>query len=156
MDHYLSLEKKGEYYYIALCPFHDDRHPSLREWILRKDYTIASVVGDPGGMSSALYTGEEWSAVLMKQSVFVRDICPPPFPHLMRDPQSYRPDKQQTPPTDEMNERYRQTLLPYDPGMDFLGETYAANEVGIAPTRLKPGNLPAAGLFFRSVMRQES
>ena len=32
-----------------------------------------------------------------------------------------------------MNERYRQTLLPYDPGMEELRETYAAFEVGIAP-----------------------
>ena len=29
VDHYLSLEKKGNVY-MALCPFHDDRHPSLR------------------------------------------------------------------------------------------------------------------------------
>ena len=36
-------------------------------------------------------------------------------------------------PTVEMNERYRQTLLPYDPGMEELRETYAAFEVGIAP-----------------------
>ncbi|MFR8359185.1 MAG: toprim domain-containing protein [Parabacteroides sp.] len=36
-------------------------------------------------------------------------------------------------PTVEMNERYGQTLLPYDPGMEELRETYAAFEVGIAP-----------------------
>ena len=57
-----------------------------------------------------------------------------PVPALDAGSQKHRPDKQQTPaPTVEMNERYRQTLLPYDPGMEELRETYAAFEVGIAP-----------------------
>ena len=52
-------------------------------------------------------------------------------------------------PTVEMNERYRQTLLPYDPGMEELRRPMLLLRWGLLRLScLKPGNLPAAGSVF--------
>ena len=117
---------------MALCPFHDDRHPSLRVDPEKGLYHCFSC--GAGGDVFPLCTGEGGGAVFGEAVRLCADICHLPVPALDAGSQKHRPDKQQTPaPTVEMNERYRQTLLPYDPGMEELRETYAAFEVGIAP-----------------------
>ena len=130
VDHYLSLEKKGNVY-MALCPFHDDRHPSLR---VDPEKGLYHCFSCGAGGDVFRFVQEKEGCGFGEAVRLCADICHLPVPALDAGSQKHRPDKQQTPaPTVEMNERYRQTLLPYDPGMEELRETYAAFEVGIAP-----------------------
>ena len=130
VDHYLSLEKKG-YVYMALCPFHDDRHPSLR---VDPEKGLYHCFSCGAGGDVFRFVQEKEGCGFGEAVRLCADICHLPVPALDAGSQKHRSDKQQTPaPTVEMNERYRQTLLPYDPGMEELRETYAAFEVGIAP-----------------------
>ena len=130
VDHYLSLEKKGNVY-MALCPFHDDRHPSLR---VDPEKGLYHCFSCGAGGDVFRFVQEKEGCGFGEAVRLCADICHFPVPALDAGSQKHRPDKQQTPaPTVEMNERYRQTLLPYDPGMEELRETYAAFEVGIAP-----------------------
>ncbi|WP_347174394.1 CHC2 zinc finger domain-containing protein [Parabacteroides goldsteinii] len=130
VDHYLSLEKKGNVY-MALCPFHDDRHPSLR---VDPEKGLYHCFSCGAGGDVFRFVQEKEGCGFGEAIRLCADICHFPVPALDAGSQKHRPDKQQTPaPTVEMNERYRQTLLPYDPGMEELRETYAAFEVGIAP-----------------------
>ena len=129
-SHYLSLEKKGNVY-MALCPFHDDRHPSLR---VDPEKGLYHCFSCGAGGDVFRFVQEKEGCGFGEAVRLCADICHLPVPALDAGSQKHRPDKQQTPaPTVEMNERYRQTLLPYDPGMEELRETYAAFEVGIAP-----------------------
>ena len=130
VDHYFSLEKKGNVY-MALCPFHDDRHPSLR---VDPEKGLYHCFSCGAGGDVFRFVQEKEGCGFGEAIRLCADICHFPVPALDAGSQKHRPDKQQTPaPTVEMNERYRQTLLPYDPGMEELRETYAAFEVGIAP-----------------------
>ena len=130
VDHYLSLEKKGNVY-MALCPFHDDRHPSLR---VDPEKGLYHCFSCGAGGDVFRFVQEKEGCGFGEAIRLCADICHFPVPALDAGSQKHRPDKQQTPaPTVEMNERYGQTLLPYDPGMEELRETYAAFEVGIAP-----------------------
>ena len=130
VDHYLSLEKKGNVY-MGLCPFHDDRHPSLR---VDPEKGLYHCFSCGAGGDVFRFVQEKEGCGFGEAVRLCADICHLPVPALDAGSQKHRPDKQQTPaPTVEMNERYRQTLLPYDPGMEELRETYAAFEVGIAP-----------------------
>ncbi len=146
VDHYLSLEKKGNVY-MALCPFHDDRHPSLR---VDPEKGLYHCFSCGAGGDVFRFVQEKEGCGFGEAVRLCADICHLPVPALDAGSQKHRPDKlpvekggylavphqvrEQVPaPTVEMNERYRQTLLPYDPGMEELRETYAAFEVGIAP-----------------------
>ena len=146
VGHYLTLERKGAAY-LGLCPFHDDHHPSLRVDPAKGVYHCFSC----GAGGDVFRFVQEKEGCSFGEAVrLCADICHLPVPALDAGSQKHRPDKQpvekdsslavphqvreQVPaPTVEMNERYRQTLLPYDPGMEELRETYAAFEVGIAP-----------------------
>ena len=146
VDHYLSLEKKGNVY-MGLCPFHDDRHPSLR---VDPEKGLYHCFSCGAGGDVFRFVQEKEGCGFGEAVRLCADICHLPVPALDAGSQKHRPDHQpiekggsqavphqvreQVPaPTVEMNERYRQTLLPYDPGMEELRETYAAFEVGIAP-----------------------
>ena len=146
VGHYSTLERKGAAY-LGLCPFHDDHHPSLRVDPAKGVYHCFSC---GAGGDVFRFVQEKEGCGFGEAVRLCADICHLPVPALDAGSQKHRPDKQpvekdssfavphqvreQVPaPTVEMNERYGQTLLPYDPGMEELLETYAAFEVGIAP-----------------------
>ena len=146
VGHYSTLERNGAAY-LGLCPFHDDHHPSLRVDPAKRVYHCFSC----GAGGDVFRFVQEKEGCSFGEAVrLCADICHLPVPAFDAGSQKHRPDKQpvekdsslavphqvreQVPaPTVEMNERYGQTLLPYDPGMEELRETYAAFEVGIAP-----------------------
>ena len=165
VGHYLTLERKGAAY-LGWCPFHDDHHPSLRVDPAKRVYHCFSC---GAGGDVFRFVQEKEGCGFGEAVRLCADICHLPVPTLDAGTQKYRPDKQpvekdsslavphqvreQVPaPTVEMNERYGQTLLPYDPGMEELRETYAAFEVGIAQA-IVPEAWKFPGLFFRFVMR---
>ncbi len=146
VGHYSTLERKGAAY-LGLCPFHDDHHPSLRVDPAKRVYHCFSC---GAGGDVFRFVQEKEGCGFGEAVRLCADICHLPVPALDAGTQKHRPDKQpvekdsslavphqvreQVPaPTVEMNERYGQTLLPYDPGMEELRETYAAFEIGIAP-----------------------
>ena len=129
-NHYLTLEKKGNAW-LGLCPFHNDRHPSLRV--------------DPGkGMYHCFSCGAGGDAFRFVQQKegcgfteavrICTDICGVPTPAFGSSPVVLPGGKEKKPaPAVEENECYGRMLLPYDPGMEELRETYTAFGVGIAP-----------------------
>ena len=130
VGHYSTLERKGAAY-LGLCPFHDDHHPSLRVDPAKGVYHCFSC---GAGGDVFRFVQEKEGCGFGEAVRLCADICHLPVPALDAGSQKHRPDKQQTlAPTVEMNERYGQALLPYDPGMEELREAYAAFEVGIAP-----------------------
>lgn len=146
VGHYSTLERKGAAY-LGLCPFHDDHHPSLRVDPAKGVYHCFSC---GAGGDVFRFVQEKEGCGFGEAVRLCADICHLPVPALDAESQKHRLDKQpvekdsslavphqvreQVPaPTVGMNERYGQTLLPYDPGMEELRETYAAFEVGIAP-----------------------
>ena len=146
VGHYSTLERKGAAY-LGLCPFHDDHHPSLRVDPAKRVYHCFSC---GAGGDVFRFVQEKEGCGFGEAVRLCADICHLPVPALDAETQKHRPDHQpiekggsqavphqvreQVPaPTVEMNERYGQALLSYDPGMEELRETYAAFEVGIAP-----------------------
>ena len=130
VGHYLTLERKGAAY-LGLCPFHDDHHPSLR---VDPEKGLYHCFSCGAGGDVFRFVQEKEGCGFGEAVRLCADICHLPVPALDAGSQKHRPDKQQTlAPTVEMNERYGQALLPYDPGMEELREAYAAFEIGIAP-----------------------
>ena len=129
VGHYSTLERKGAAY-LGLCPFHDDHHPSLRVDPAKRVYHCFSC---GAGGDVFRFVQEKEGCGFGEAVRLCADICHLPVPALDAGTQKHRPDKQpvekdsslavphqvreQVPaPTVEMNERYGQTLLPYDPG----------------------------------------
>lgn len=135
VGHYLSLEKKGQAY-MALCPFHNDRHPSLRVDPQKGLYHCFSC----GAGGDALKFVQEQEGCSFGEAVRrCADICHLSVPTLETKLQKLQPEKvlkqelQKPAPTVEENEQFCGMLLPYDPGMEELRETYASFGVGMAP-----------------------
>lgn len=147
VGHYLTLEKKGAAY-VGLCPFHDDHHPSLRVDPSKGLYRCFSC----GAGGDAFGFVQEKEGCGFGEAIRIcADICSLPLPALDAGSQRKRADKQtvekdsphaatpkvreQEPAsTKEENEQFGRKLLPYDPGMEELKETYAVFGVGIAPS----------------------
>lgn len=142
VGHYLPLEKKGTAW-LGLCPFHDDHHPSLRVDPSKGMYHCFSC-GVGGDVFR--FVQEKEGCGFPDAVRICADICHLSVPTLgagvqktnrvEQTEQKKKSDqmKPQLPaPTIEENEEYGKSLLPYDPGMEELRETYAAFGVGIAP-----------------------
>lgn len=143
IGHYLSLEKKGVAY-MALCPFHADRNPSLRIDPRKGLYHCFSC----GAGGDAFRFVQEKEGCGFSDAVRIcAAICDVSLPALHAGSQKHKPGaasgrtaasrRAEEPvkpyPAIEENERFRHTLLPYDPGMDELRETYLSFGVGVAP-----------------------
>lgn len=147
VGHYLMLEKKGGAY-VGLCPFHDDHHPSLRVDPSKGLYRCFSC----GAGGDAFRFVQEKEGCGFGEAIRIcADICRLPFPAFDAGSQKKRRDKQtvekdsphavphqmrekEPAPTVEENEHFGKTLLPYNPDMEELKETYAVFGVGIAPS----------------------
>lgn len=141
VSHYLSLEKKGNAY-MALCPFHDDRHPSLRIDPQKGLYHCFSC---GAGGDVFRFVQEKEGCGFSDAIRICTDICHLPVSARNAPLAVPRPVRKQRPaPTIEENELFHRMLLPYDPGMEELRETYAAFGVGIAPAAV-----PEAWKFTR-------
>lgn len=128
VSHYQPLEKKGNVY-VGLCPFHPDRHPSLRVDPRKGLYHCFSC----GAGGDALRFVQRREACGFGEAIRIcAGICHltinDPIPEPKRVTQEQRPV-----PSIEDNERYQRTLLPYDPIMKELRDTYSLFGVGIAP-----------------------
>ena len=141
VNHYQTLEKKGNAW-LGLCPFHDDHHPSLRVDPAKGLYHCFSC-GASGDVFR--FVREKEGCGFTDAVRICMDICHLPTlspdaeqqkgkPQKQHKPGRNKPDKQPVAgPTVVGNEAYARTLLPYDPGMEELRETYAAFGVGLAP-----------------------
>lgn len=133
---YQSLEKKGTAY-LGLCPFHADRHPSLRVDPGKGLYHCFSC----GAGGDALRFVQEKEGCGFGEAVRIcAEICHlsissnhPASANNRVPASSAETQKHALVPTVADNERFLLTLQPYDPGMEELRETYTSFGVGIAP-----------------------
>lgn len=145
VGHYLALKKKGTAY-LGLCPFHNDRHPSLR---IDRQKGLYHCFSCGAGGDAFRFVQEKEGCSFGEAVRICADICGlfipspatgtdwrgPEKQTLGKDrPQTVPPQSQPLapPPTVEENEQYASTLLPYDPGMEELREAYASFGVGLA------------------------
>lgn len=128
VSHYQSLEKKGNSY-VGLCPFHPDRHPSLRVDPQKGLYHCFSC----GAGGDALGFVQKKEECGFGEAVRIcAGICHLSVNAPVTQPK-HQAQEQKPVPSGEENERYQRMLLPYDPGMEELRDTYALFGVGIAP-----------------------
>lgn len=130
IGNYLSMEKRGAAY-MALCPFHADRHPSLRIDPVKGLYHCFSC----GAGGDAFHFVQQREGCGFTEAVRrCAEICHVSFSVKKVVPAvSAKAGEQRPAPSPEENERFRRSLLAYDPGMEELRETYALFGVGIAP-----------------------
>lgn len=148
LGHYVELHKQGVSY-VALCPFHADKHPSLSVHPVKGVYRCFSC----GAGGDAIRFVEEMEHCGFMDALRVcADICRIPF-----SSEEKRTDgKRNTPtvpvrkvlavqetckqsPSPEEHAAYLRSLLPYRPGHTDLEETYRAFGVGMAPLHIPEG-----------------
>lgn len=132
VGHYLTLEKKGTSW-LGLCPFHNDHHPSLRVDPQKGLYRCFSC---GAGGDALKFVREKEGCGFMEAVRICADICHLSVPvteSVVQKHRSCQVRERASAPTIEENEAFSQTLLPYDPGMEELRETYTSFGVGIAP-----------------------
>lgn len=129
VGHYLPLEKRGAAY-IGLCPFHDDHHPSLRVDPAKGLYHCFSC---REGGDVFRFVQQKEGCSFGEAVRICADICHLPLPGKPAEAKKKPASQPQPVPAVADNELFRQTLLPYDPGMEELKEIYRLFEVGLAP-----------------------
>ena len=135
IGHYLHLQKQGTGY-AGLCPFHDDKHPSLQVSPAKGLFHCFSC-GAGGDAFTFVQKREGCSfgeAVRICADICHVAVCSPDAPSQQAKavrPVAAKAAKPVPEPTVADNERFLATLLPYDPGCEELRETYVRFEVGM-------------------------
>lgn len=123
IGHYLHLQKQGAGY-VGLCPFHEDKHPSLQVNPAKGLYHCFSC--EAGGDAFTFVQKREGCG--FGEAVRIcADLCHTgyiPREPEVRQPETKIKDLHDEAPTVSGNERFWKTLLPYDPGCGELRETY--------------------------------
>lgn len=133
VSHYQTLDKKGRVY-MGLCPFHADHHPSLRVDPVKGLYHCFSC---GAGGDAFRFVQEKEGCGFMEAVRICADICRVTVLSEVVVPAKATQVPVSLPtPTLEENERFRQSLLPYDPGHEELRDVYNAFGVGIAPANV--------------------
>lgn len=129
VGHYLPLEKRGTAF-VGLCPFHDDHHPSLR---VDPEKGLYHCFSCNAGGDVFRFVREKERCSFAEAVRICADICRLPLPGKQVAAKKKAAAPSLPVPTMAENEAFRQTLLPYDPGMEELKEIYTQFEVGLAP-----------------------
>lgn len=124
ISRYLHLQKQGAGY-VGLCPFHEDRHPSLQVSPAKGLYHCFSC----GAGGDAFGFVQKREGCGFGEAVRIcADICHAgyiPQQQEIRQPETKKEKRPKGEPTVAGNERFWATLLPYDPGCEGLKDTYA-------------------------------
>ena len=125
---YLPLMRKGSGH-VALCPFHPDKHPSLRISPNLQIYHCFAC-GAKGDVINFVQEIEHCTFVEAVQKIaggqFTAPVVPePPLPDRRPLVCKLR--------TEQENAQFLASLLPYDPGDTALEAVYRAFGVGISP-----------------------
>lgn len=148
LGHYLSLHKRGASY-MALCPFHADKHPSFSVHPVKGVYRCFSC----GAGGDAIRFVEEMEHCSFPEALRIcADICRISLPEEEKKADGKRnapvvparkvPVVQETgkqSPSPEEHAAYFRSLLPFYPGNTELEETYRSFGVGMAPLQV-PGS----------------
>lgn len=150
---YLRLTRKGRYY-LSLCPFHADKHPSLTFSPERNTYCCfaCGAKGDAISLVQKLeactfaealskLTYDALLPAASRQACGSKRKASAPFrfafPESMLAPAARR-EAVITPAIEVENQRLLRNLLPYLPGCESLTRMYLEFEVGISPNYFSP------------------
>jgi DNA primase len=125
---YLPLIRKGGNY-VGLCPFHPDKHPSLRVSEKLQVYHCFAC----GAKGDVIHFVQE-----IEHCSFVDAVSKITGGHFVSPAAAEQPLPEVRkvvlkPSTERENAHFLESLLPYDPGEEVLREVYTLFGVGIAP-----------------------
>lgn len=123
IGHYQQLQKQGAGY-VGLCPFHEDKHPSLQVSPAKGLFHCFSCrTGGDAFTFVQKREGCSFGEAVRICADICQAVCSPV--EKIRPPAARKAEGVLPGPSVADNERFWKTLLPYDPGCSELRETYA-------------------------------
>lgn len=142
IGHYLPLLRQGSGL-VGVCPFHDDRHPSLHVHVGKQFYKCFAC-GEGGDLFSFVRKMEGCSfpealAILSRRYGILGDpdlACPSPVPRPPAVREEPAPDPLRARAIRREHEAFLRLLTPFVPPLEPLRETYRRFGVGVAPAQV--------------------
>lgn len=137
---YLTLTRRGSAL-VGLCPFHDDRHPSLSVHVGKQLYKCFAC--DAGGDLFSFVMRMENCSFPEALRILAHRYGILPGEEAVRNPMKDLPIPKKVPVINSQfsiiereHARFLSMLSPFRPAMDVLGDTYRRFEVGVAPVQV--------------------